>query len=43
VLADAIHMMKLRHQGFDVLERPLLTETNFAKTTVTGKVGGSEI
>lgn len=43
MLADAIQMMHLRHQGFDVLERSLVTETNFAKATVAGKVGDFEI
>lgn len=43
MLADVIEMMHLRHQGFDVLERFVVTETNFAKPTVAGKVGDFEI
>ncbi|CAK07395.1 hypothetical protein GGE61_005730 [Rhizobium leguminosarum] len=43
MLAALIDMMHSRHQGFDILERPIANETNFANSTVTRKVGGFEI
>ncbi len=43
MLAALIEMMQSRHQGFDILERPVATKTHFASLTVTGKVGDFEI
>lgn len=41
--AAIIEMMILRHQGYDVLERRVADETNFANPTVGAKVGDFEI
>ncbi|MBB3658406.1 hypothetical protein FHX15_003653 [Rhizobium sp. BK650] len=43
MLAALIDMMHSRHEGFDILERPVSTETHFANPTVSGKVGDFEI